>query len=414
MKNSKNSVLVTILVGLMAFVFAGTSFIPGVLAGSIEGEVKLGIDVLKENMDFLEGKRIGIITNPTGYDSQLNSTVDILHDQPGVRVTALFGPEHGIRGAAEAGESVEGYRDPATGLPIYSLYDMGKALTEDVLRKVDAFVFDIQDVGARFYTYIWTMSEVMEVAAENGKEFIVLDRPNPVTGTKVEGPVLDRRWASFIGRYPLPIRHGMTVGEIAKYLNGEFGIGVDLTVVKMRGWDRSTWFDQTGLDTWYRPSPNMPTLETATVYTATCFIEATNVSEGRGTTEPFELIGAPWINGRELAGSLNDAGLPGVIFRPASFTPNFDEYEGELSSGIYLVVTNRESFKPVKTGVYILDRLRKLYPNKLEFSDYMDKLWGTNRIRLMLENGLDPEKIVRSWQSELEEFKETRREYLLY
>ncbi|MFB6214693.1 MAG: exo-beta-N-acetylmuramidase NamZ domain-containing protein [Candidatus Bipolaricaulia bacterium] len=412
--NSRGPATDFLALGLVVFLATAGFLSPVLSAGAADSKVKLGVDVLEENIGLVRGKRIGLVTNSTGYNSELESTVDVLFNDPRVNLTALFGPEHGIRGAAEAGQSVEGYRDPGTGLPVYSLYEIGDVLTKDVLDKIDAFVFDIQDVGARFYTYIWTMSDVMEVAAENGKEFIVLDRPNPITGTAVEGPVLDKRWASFVGRYPLPIRHGMTVGEIAKYLNGEFDIGVDLKVVEMEGWKRSTWFDQTGLDTWYRPSPNMPTLDTATVYPATCFIEATNVSEGRGTTEPFELIGAPWIEGGELAASLNDVELPGVKFRPASFTPHFDEYEGELSSGVYLVVTNREKFKPVTTGVYILDRLLKLYPDKIEFSDYMDKLWGTNRVRLMLENGIDPEKIVNSWQGELEEFKEIRKRYLLY
>lgn len=412
--NSKYGVFSIILVILLVLSWGINPFTLTVSAGSLEGKVKLGIDVLEENTELLEGKRIGIITNPTGYDSELNSTVDILYEHPDVRITKLFGPEHGIRGAAEAGESVEGSRDPATGLPIYSLYRVEEVLTNEVLRRIDMFVFDIQDVGARFYTYIWTMSRVMEVAAENDKEFVVLDRPNPVTGTRVAGPVLDSKWSSFVGRYPMPVRHGMTVGEIALYLNGQFDIGVDLEVVKMKGWKRLMWFDETGLETWYTPSPNMPTLETATVYPATCFIEAVNVSEGRGTTEPFELIGAPWINGRTLSRELNRLDLPGVRFRPASFTPHFDEYEGELCSGIYLVVTDRDRFRPVKTGLYLLDTLRILYPNRLEFRKYMDKLWGTNRIRVMLKNGISPKKIIRDWKNGLEKFKETRKEYLLY
>lgn len=344
---TRSLIFSTFVLMLAVFMLGSVAFANTTDSG--ESQVKLGLDVLLDSkLGILEGKKVGIITNPTGYNSELKSGVDLLYNNPKVNVTALFGPEHGIRGAHQAGEKVKEHRvDPATGLPIYSLYSIKEELTKEVLDKVDVFVFDIQDVGARFYTYIWTMTDTMEIAAEHGKEFVVLDRPNPITGTKVEGPVLDMKWSSFVGRYPLPIRHGMTVGEIAKYVNNEFDIGVDLTVVKMKGWDRSMWFDQTGLDTWYRPSPNMPTLDTATVYTATCFIEALNVSEGRGTTEPFELIGAPWINGRKLAENLNSRELPGIKFRPASFTPTFDEYEGEVCSGIYLTVTNRDKFKSV-------------------------------------------------------------------
>lgn len=277
-----------------------------------EESFSAGVEVLlDEELDQLEGKNVGLITNPTGVDQELNSIVDTLHNHPDVNLVSLYGPEHGVRGSEQAGDYVEFYIDERTGLPVYSLYGETRKPTPEMLEGVDVLLFDIQDVGTRFYTYIYTMAYAMEAAAENDIEFMVLDRPNPIGGVSVEGPVLDPDYSSFVGLYPIPLRHGMTVGELALLFNDEFDIGADLSVVEMNGWERSDYYDDTPLE-WVLPSPNMPTLDTAAVYPGAALIEGTNVSEGRGTTKPFELIGAPFIDGVDLAEQLNNAGLPGV------------------------------------------------------------------------------------------------------
>src|SRR5690625_3902019 len=264
-------------------------------------DLKLGVEVLlDEQMDLLDGKRVGLITNPTGVDQELNHIVDVLHNDPEVDLTTLYGPEHGVRGDAQAGEYVEFYIDEITGLPVYSLYGETRKPTPEMLEDVDVLIFDIQDVGARFYTYIYTMAYAMEAAQENELEFVVLDRPNPISGYDVEGPVLDPEYASFVGNYPIPLRHAMTVGELALFFNEEFDINADMTVVEMTGWERGMYYDDTDLE-FVLPSPNMPTLDTALVYPGTALIEGTNLSEGRGTTKPFELLGAPFVNSTEFA-----------------------------------------------------------------------------------------------------------------
>ncbi|MCY9141983.1 DUF1343 domain-containing protein, partial [Peribacillus frigoritolerans] len=302
-------------------------------------KVSPGIEVLlKEEENVLSGKKVGLITNPTGIDSKLTSIVDLLHDDPDINLTALFGPEHGVRGDAQAGASVEYYIDEKTGLPVYSLYGKTKKPTPEMLKDVEVLVFDIQDVGTRYYTYIYTMAYAMEAAKENDIPFIVLDRPNPQGGESVDGPVLEPEFSSFVGLYPIPLKHGMTVGELATLFNKEFKIGADLKVIKMKGWKRDMDYDDTGLP-FVLPSPNMPTVSTTYVYPATGLIEGTNVSEGRGTTKPFELIGAPYINSDELAGKLNALRLPGVKFRAASFTPTFSKHAGKLSHGVEIYIT---------------------------------------------------------------------------
>lgn len=382
---------------------------------------KLGVEMLLENhLDLLEGKNVGLITNPTGVTQDLKSIVDVLYNHPDINLVSLYGPEHGIRGSAQAGEGVDFYIDPITGLPVYSLYGDTKKPTPEMLEGVDVLLFDIQDVGTRFYTYIYTMALAMEAAAENNIEFVVLDRPNPIGGTKVEGPVLNPDYASFVGKYPIPIRHGMTVGELAKLFNNEYGIGADLTVVEMNGWERSMQYDDTPLE-WVLPSPNMPTLDTATVYPGAAWIEGTNVSEGRGTTRPFELIGAPYINSLELTDELDALDLPGVTFRAASFTPLYSKHAGELVHGIQIHVTDRETYKPVKTGLAIVKKIHDLYPDDFEFRaensngvSFFDLLVGNGWIREMINQGASIEEIVGRWQEDLQEFKEIRRDYLLY
>ncbi|MCM3245398.1 MULTISPECIES: exo-beta-N-acetylmuramidase NamZ family protein [Cytobacillus] len=382
---------------------------------------ELGVEVLlNDKKDLIEGKRVGLITNPTGVDQNLNSIVDILHNDPDVELTALYGPEHGVRGSAQAGEYVEYYIDEKTGLPVYSLYGKTKKPTPEMLENIDVLLFDIQDVGTRFYTYIYTMAYAMEAAKENNIPLIVLDRPNPQGGTKVEGPVLDMKYSSFVGNYSIPLRHGMTVGELAELFNEEFEIGAELTVVKMNGWKREMYYDDTSLP-FVMPSPNMPTLETALVYPGAALIEGTNVSEGRGTTKPFELIGAPFINADDLAGHLNSLNLPGVTFRAASFTPSFSKHAGKLSHGIQIHVTHRDAFKPVETGLHIVKAIHDMYPEDFEFRaensagiSFFDNLMGNGWVREDIEEGKPVEEISSKWQKELKQFNKTREEYLLY
>ncbi|WP_430791318.1 exo-beta-N-acetylmuramidase NamZ family protein [Virgibacillus flavescens] len=382
---------------------------------------KLGVEVLlEEQKDLLEGKRVGLITNPTGVDQELNSIVDLLHNDPDINVTALYGPEHGVRGSAQAGEYVDYYIDETTGLPVYSLYGETRKPTPEMLENVDVLVFDIQDVGTRFYTYIYTMAYAMEAAQENDIEFVVLDRPNPLSGERVDGPVLDPEFASFIGKYPIPLRHGMTVGELAKFFNTEFNIGADLTVVEMNNWKRDMYYDDTPLE-FVIPSPNMPTFSTALVYPGAALIEGTNVSEGRGTTKPFELIGAPFINSTELAATLNELNLPGVMFRAASFTPAFSKHSGTLSHGVQIHVTDKEAFQPIEMGLHLVKSIHDLYPEDFAFRaensagiSFFDNLVGNSWIREAINNGDSVESMKAQWQDELNEFKEVREGYLLY
>ncbi|TYS63818.1 DUF1343 domain-containing protein [Bacillus infantis] len=382
---------------------------------------ELGIEVLLDDeKELIEGKRVGLITNPTGVDQELNSIVDLLHNDPEVELTALYGPEHGVRGSAQAGEYVEFYTDEKTGLPVYSLYGATKKPTPEMLENVDVLLFDIQDVGTRFYTYIYTMAYAMEAAKENDIPFIVLDRPNPLGGTEVEGPVLETPYKSFVGNYEIPLRHGMTVGELAKLFNEEFKIGADLTVVKMKGWKRDMLYDETGLQ-FVMPSPNMPTLDTALVYPGAALIEGTNVSEGRGTTKPFELIGAPFINADNLAQQLNSLNLKGVSFRAASFTPSISKHAGKLSHGIQIHITDPDEFEPVKTGLHIVKSIHDLYPEDFAFRaedsrgiSFFDQLIGNGWVREAIEEGKSVEWIESQRKDELKDFTKVRKDYLMY
>ncbi|WP_434011179.1 exo-beta-N-acetylmuramidase NamZ family protein [Peribacillus simplex] len=379
-------------------------------------KVSPGIEVLlKEEKDVLSGKKVGLITNPTGIDSKLTSIVDLLNDDPDINLTALFGPEHGVRGDAQAGASVEYYIDEKTGLPVYSLYGKTKKPTPEMLKDVEVLVFDIQDVGTRYYTYIYTMAYAMEAAKENDIPFIVLDRPNPQGGESVDGPVLEPEFSSFVGLYPIPLKHGMTVGELATLFNKEFKIGADLKVIKMKGWKRDMDYDETGLP-FVLPSPNMPTVSTTFVYPATGLIEGTNVSEGRGTTKPFELIGAPYINSDELAGKLNALRLPGVKFRAASFTPTFSKHAGKLSHGVEIYITDREEFKAVPTGLHIIKTIQDLYPTDFEFlaAKNFNLLIGNGWVMSRIEEGSSVNEIMKEYQAKQDAFKKVRKNYLLY
>lgn len=379
-------------------------------------KVSPGIEVLlKEEKNVLSGKKVGLITNPTGIDSKLTSIVDLLHDDPDINLTALFGPEHGVRGDAQAGASVEYYIDEKTGLPVYSLYGKTKKPTPEMLKDVEVLVFDIQDVGTRYYTYIYTMAYAMEAAKENDIPFIVLDRPNPQGGETVDGPVLEPEFSSFVGLYPIPLKHGMTIGELATLFNKEFKIGADLKVIKMKGWKRDMDYDDTGLP-FVLPSPNMPTVSTTFAYPATGLIEGTNVSEGRGTTKPFELIGAPYINSDELAGKLNALRLPGVKFRAASFTPTFSKHAGKLSHGVEIYITDREEFKAVPTGLHIIKTIQDLYPGDFEFlaANNFNLLIGNGWIMSRIKEGTTVNEILKEYQVKQDAFKKVRKNYLLY
>ncbi|MGD2246182.1 MAG: DUF1343 domain-containing protein [Candidatus Aminicenantes bacterium] len=415
----------------------------------IRGEqekVKLGIEVfMDKHLDLVKGKRVGLITNPTGVSSHLESSIDLFYRNPEINLVALYGPEHGVRGNAQAGEYVPFYIDerydiPEYSIPVFSLYgqslnpvkgmfkdideymrsfdteDRGKVPEQSMVESIDVLVFDIQDVGTRIYTYVATMAYCMEACAENDIEFVVLDRPNPINGIAMEGPLLEYpEYSSFVGLYPVPVRHGMTAGELASYFNDKFlAKKANLTVIPMEGWRREMWFDETSLP-WVIPSPNMPTLATATVYPGQVFLEGTNVSEGRGTTKPFELFGAPWIDGFRLAEKLNGLALPGVKFRESWFTPTFSKYKGELCGGAQIHVVDRHQYKSFDTSLHIIETVVKLYPEHFEFHDaYFDKIMGTSRVRESLKRGVDARNIIESYAEELDSFSKWIKSYLLY
>jgi uncharacterized protein YbbC (DUF1343 family) len=376
-------------------------------------------------LDLIKGKRLGLVTNHSAILKDGRHVVDALAAVPGVKIVALFGPEHGIRGDAPDGRSVRDTVDPKTGVPMYSLYGRINKPTRDMLKGVDVLIFDIQDVGARFYTFISTMSNAMEAAAESGIPYVVLDRPNPIRGTWVEGPIRVDSLRSFVGLHPIPIAHGMTIGELATIFNEEGwlagGIQARLTVVKCVGWKRDQWFDQTGL-TWVRPSPNMATLATATVYPGTCLFEGTNLSEGRGTERPFETIGAPFVDGAAWAKALNALGLPGVQFEAVRFTPreipnvaSHPKHEGKECGGVSIVVTDRELFRPVRTAVHMLATVKRLAGTAFQWrNSSIDRLSGTPALRLAIDAGTPADEIVGGWKGETDVFVKLRAKYLLY
>ena len=389
-----------------------------VTAQARAGRVVPGLDVLLgPKRGLLAGKRVGLITNPTGVTVKLESAIDRMAQARDFKLAALFGPEHGVRGDAQAGAAVADLVDARTGLPAYSLYGTTRKPTPAMLAGLDVLVFDIQDIGARFYTYPWTLALVMQAAREAGMGVIVADRPNPIGGIRVEGPVLDPALASFVGAYPIPIRHGMTLGELALMMNTDFGIGCDLTVVTCTNWRRPDDATQTGLP-WVPPSPNMPTIDTAFIYPGTCLIEGTNLSEGRGTTKPFELIGAPFIDAHGLADRLNQRNLPGAHFRPAWFTPSFSEFQGQLCAGVQLHITDRAAFAPVDAGIAILLEVARHHGKDFSFlpgnPPFFDKLAGVSWLREAITAGESLDAIKTRWQPELAAFKLKRARSLLY
>ena len=389
---------------------------------------EVGLTVLfRERLALVEGRSIALITNHTGVDPQFRSNLTLFAEHPEVELTALFSPEHGIAGSAQAGIHVASESGKRQHIPIHSLYGKTRAPTAEMLAGIDVLVYDIQDVGSRFYTYISTLFRSMRAAAANRVDFIVLDRPNPIRGDRVEGNQLQLAFQSFVGEAPLPIRHGMTVGELAQFGKAELDraspsqLGQhpgQLEVVPMRGWQRAMWYDQTGLP-WVPPSPNMPTIETATVYPGICLIEGTNLSEGRGTTKPFEWIGAPWIDPERWADALNNMCLPGVHFRPIHFTPTFSKYTDQACHGVQVHVTDRDQFKPVDVGLHLIATARQDYPDQFEFLKnrgryFFDLLAGTDELRLRLIKHESPTEIVQSWEAEITKFTEAYRPFLLY
>ncbi|MEU6353503.1 DUF1343 domain-containing protein [Streptomyces sp. NPDC047072] len=364
----------------------------------------------------LSNQKVGIVTNPTGVTRDVRHIVDVMHKDPRVHLTAVFGPEHGFRGTAQAGGSEDRYDDPATGLPVYDTYLKSGQPLADIFKTsgVDTVVFDIQDVGARFYTYIWTLYDCMEAAQLAGKRFVVLDRPNPVTGRAAQGPVLHREFATFVGRQPIAQAHGMTVAELARLFNGEFlTTPVPLDTVLMTGWKRSEFYDAWNLP-WVPPSPNMPTPDTALVYSGTCLFEGTNLSEGRGTTRPFELLGAEGLDGR-WAAAANELALPGAHFREAYFAPTFSKFQGKTIGGVQIHVHDRKAYDPVRTGIALLVTTKRTWPGFGWRSDnWIDKLTGSTLVRTMIDGGSGADEVVAGWQEELSAFRRIRKNYLLY
>jgi len=387
----------------------------------LEGESKdfaaviPGIEVLiRQDSAYLKGKRLGLITNQTGVDRNLQHDVDLLRNVRGAQLVSLFAPEHGIRGVAQAGEKVDSAVDPASGLIVYSLYGKNLQPTPEMLEGIDLLVYDIQDMGLRFYTYISTLAECMKAAATNKISFLVLDRPAPLNGLQVEGNILEEPFRSMVGPFPIPIRYGFTPGELALWIKDYLHLNLQLKVIQMKNWHRSLWYDETGL-IWVPPSPNLPTLDSALVYAGTCFLEGTNVSEGRGTAKPFEILGAPWINGFHLADRLNALGLAGVRFRPVSFSPNFSKFRGEICQGVQIHVIDRNIYSPIQTGLKIVALLRQMYPKDFTWLEkHFDRLAGNGTTRLGIEQGETWDKISSDWPLSLRQFLAQREKYLLY
>jgi uncharacterized protein YbbC (DUF1343 family) len=370
-----------------------------------------GIDILRrENFRPLTGRHVGLITNHTGRAVDGVSTIDLLNRSEACDLAALFSPEHGLRGIEDS--RVDTAVDESTGIPVFSLYGDLKKPTPEMLRGIDALVFDIQDIGARFYTYITTMAYCMEAAAGARIPFYVLDRPNPIGGVQVEGPMLDKDKTSFIGYMPLPIRHGMTVGELARYFNKEKGIGVELHVIEMEGWKRNYYFWDTG-QLWVNPSPNMRNMTAAVFYPGVCLLEQTNVSVGRGTDTPFEVVGAPWVEPVHFAAALREKRMEGVEFVPVRFTPQSSTHRGEECGGVRIVMTEASRIHSVRLGLNLVLALKTLYPEAFEFRDVM-RLLGNEKAMEILQSERDPEEALLEDEKEMREFLVRRRQALIY
>jgi uncharacterized protein YbbC (DUF1343 family) len=385
--------------------------------------IRTGLEVLlHERLDLLRGRRVGLVSHPAAVLPNFAHALDALL-AAGVQVAALFGMEHGFGGAAADGTALGDGNDAASGLPVFSLYGETKEPTAAMLAGVDVLLFDAQDVGVRFYTYVSNLYYVLRAAGKHGCALIVLDRPNPITGAAVEGPSIEPGFESFVGIAPMPIRHGLTVGEMARFFNAEHRLGADLTVIAMQGWQRDMWFDQTGLP-WLPTSPAMPHLSTAIVYPGACLIEGTVVSEARGTSLPFEQLGAPWIDAQRLARELNALPIPGLHCRPTSFEPVAGKHAGQQCFGVQLHVTERQALQPVRMGLQLVATIKRLYPAEFAWWQYpradgstlftIDRLIGSAAVRTALDAGVPAPAIIGGWQATEQAFRERRREYLLY
>jgi uncharacterized protein YbbC (DUF1343 family) len=372
----------------------------------------------------LRDARVGLVAHPASVNARMEHAVDVLRRSKRLRLAALFGPQHGIYGQTQDNMvEWEGFRDRATGLPVHSLYGKVRKPSPEMLRNIDVLAVDLQDVGSRYYTFIWTLDLCMQACRDANKVLVVLDRPNPLGGRLTEGPVENAGYESFVGHRPLPVRHGMTIGEIGHYLEDAFYPGVHYRVVPLQGWKRAQWFDETALP-WVLPSPNMPTLETAAVYPGMCLLEGTELSEGRGTTRPFEIFGAPFIHPETLVQSLREYRLPGVAFRPLYFQPTFQKHAGRLCGGAQLHVTDRVRFRPVRTGVAVLQAVHHTYPRDFawkrppyEYEEIrmpIDILAGTDRLRKDIESWKGLADMEAWWKKETRAFEKTRKNYLLY
>ncbi|MEO8522934.1 MAG: DUF1343 domain-containing protein, partial [Acidobacteriota bacterium] len=380
--------------------------------------------LLDADRGLLTGRRIGIVSNPASVDRGFRHSVDRLVEAPDVQVTAIFGPQHGFRSDLQDNMiETPHMRDARRRVPIYSLYSETREPTAEMLRDVEVLVIDLQDVGTRVYTYIYTMANCLRAASRHGVHVVVCDRPNPIGGVEVEGSRLEPAYASFVGQFPIPLRHGMTIGEIARLFNDAYGLGASLDVVPMEGWRRSHYHDETGLP-WVIPSPNLPTLDSAIVYPGAVLFEGTKLSEGRGTTRPFELIGAPWIDGERLADEMNGRGLPGVHFREAFFEPTFQKHARQTCGGCQLHVTDRTAFRPVRTAIELMAGFRRQDPGRFAWREPpyeyehdkqpIDILYGSDRLRATLDGAGSVDALVASWAPDEASFRKEREKYLLY
>jgi uncharacterized protein YbbC (DUF1343 family) len=384
-----------------------------------------GIDrLLTADRRLIEGRRVGLLCNPASIDAKFQHTADRLFEDPGMTLAAIFGPQHGFRSDLQDNMIETPHtHDCRRKVPVFSLYSETREPTSDMLERIDVLVVDLQDVGTRVYTFVYTMANCMRAAARQGIPVVVCDRPNPIGGEDVEGALLQEPWTSFVGQFPIPLRHGMTIGELALMFNDEFAIGADLEVVPLEGWRRAMYHDETGLP-WVIPSPNLPTLDSAIVYPGAVLIEGTMLSEGRGTTRPFELIGAPWIDGERLAREMNARQLPGVHFRPVFFEPTFQKHARHTCGGCQLHVLDRRTFLPVRTAVELIDEFRREQPARFAWrqppyeyehdKEPIDILYGSDRLRRTLDADGDADALITSWGVDEEAFRRLRQKYLLY
>lgn len=388
--------------------------------------IQVGLDIVEKNWPKkLNGSTVGLLAHPASINRRGEPAVNVFHKSKKITLKALFGPQHGIRGETQDNMvEWEGFFDKESGLPVYSLYGRTRKPEPSMLKDINVLAIDLQDVGSRFYTFIWTMELCMQACLELDKSVVLLDRPNPIGGYITEGPVLDTGYASFVGQRPLPVRHGMTIGEIGNYFHKEFYPSLDFYTISMKNWGRKMWFDETRLP-WVMPSPNMPTLDTATVYPGMCLLEGTNISEGRGTTRPFEVFGAPFIEPQQLVKHLEALKLPGVMFRPLYFQPTFQKHAGQLCGGAQIHIINRKLFKPFKTGVAIIKSIYNLYPQHFSWKqppyEYerekmpIDILAGTDQLRKDIENGVSLKQMEAWWEEQRLRFqKQIRKPSLLY